>query len=268
MTHRIQFLLVPLLFGFVYTAQAFSVVTTKSGTQYGYYNPGKNHPLALIFTTDIKESLTDKYTILGSSLAKVGFTIASIDVTCHGRDAENGVDGLTCWRHRADKSKDNIFLPFLNKEADTVTDLIKNKAASGKFIVVIGVSRGGYLALLSAACDQRIKYVIALAPVTDLYHLDEFKGYFLNPTYSLDQYYGVLSEKHIFMQINNNDDRVGTGQAVRFIKNVSHVGHKTVDLFAIITPHFGHSSPHQELAKNWIINSIETTKQMSAQPEP
>ncbi len=80
-------------------------------------------------------------------------------------------------------------------------------------VTVIGVSRGGYLALRMAAWPE-VGQIVALSPVTDLSRLHEFAGVALPASAKLDPL--ALSHVRAFIQIGNADDRVGTQEAMRY----------------------------------------------------
>ena len=129
-------------------AQQFTTATTKRGNEYGYISAGADTPLALIFTTSIEASLTDQYTTLGTTLREAGFAIAAVDVPCHGKDLKKGEsEGLTCWQRRIDSTTDDIFAALSEKVVDVISDIEQSGVSSTKFILAIGVSRGGYVAL-------------------------------------------------------------------------------------------------------------------------
>ncbi len=85
--------------------------------------------------------------------------------------------------------------------------------AGRKNVTVIGVSRGGYLALRMAAWPE-VGQIVALSPVTDLSRLHEFAGVALPDSAKLDPL--ALGHVRAFIQIGNADDRVGTQEAMHY----------------------------------------------------
>ena len=238
-------------------AYDFSHQVTKDGVEYGFHQGDDNGPLLIAITTDIKESMTDVYSPVGSLLAERGYSVASIDVTCHGKDLQKHEKyGLDCWRARADSSQTNIFDDYMERLKSVIADIASTKRTDTSKITALGVSRGGYLAMRSAAEVQEVTIVIALAPVTDIFKLREFEGAKApQPLYSLKPFYPAIATKHLFLQINNNDDRVGTDQALSLVKGVVEAGgDNPVDITAIITPRKGHSTSEHETAANWALN--------------
>lgn len=233
---------------------------TKDGVEYGFHQGDDNGPLLIAITTDIKESMTDVYSPVGGLLAERGYSVASIDVTCHGKDLlKHEKYGLECWRARADSSHTNIFDDYMEGLKSVIADIARTKRTDTSKITALGVSRGGYLAMRSAAEVQEVTIVIALAPVTDLFKLREFEGAKAPQSlYSLKPFYPAIATKHLFLQINNNDDRVGTDQALSLVKGVVEAGSDTqVDITAIITPRKGHSTSEHEAAADWALGSRE-----------
>jgi hypothetical protein len=118
-------------------------------------------------------------------------------------------------------------------------------------------------ALRAATSNPKINYVVAMAPVTDLQRLIEFSQFKVNEKiYGLSRYYETLSHKHIFLQIANSDNRVGTEKALDFLKGLGNArGEKPVGLTAIITPNEGHGTARHDFAghglclrQEWIRN--------------
>ncbi|MGE8297293.1 MAG: alpha/beta hydrolase family protein [Pseudomonas sp.] len=251
-------------------AYDFSHQLTEDGVEYGFHQGDDNGPLLITITTDIKESMTDVYSPVGSLLAQRGYSVASIDVTCHGKDLlKHEKYGLDCWRARADSSQTNIFDDYIERLKSVIADIASKNRADTSKITILGVSRGGYLAMRSAAELQEVAIVIALAPVTDLFKLREFEGTKAPQSlYSLKPFYPEIATKHLFLQINNNDERVGTSQALSLVKEVAEAGgDNQVDITAIITPRKGHSTSEHEMAANWAI-SERTSASIEKQLEP
>ncbi len=237
-------------------AYDYTVSTTTNGTEYGFHQGKKGAPLVIAITTDIKESMTDVYSPVGGILAAKGYSVASIDVTCHGKDQQKKEKyGLDCWRFRADRSDKNIFNGYIDGLKTVIADIAARHEADHSGITVLGVSRGGYLAMKAAAEIPEIANVVALAPVTDVFRLREFDGSQASKSmYSLEPYYPALAKKHIFIQINNNDDRVGTANAIALIAGVTKAGDpRAVDLTAIITPRRSHSTSEHQTAADWVL---------------
>jgi len=219
-------------------------------------------PLVMVFTTDIHDSLIGTFTPIGQILGKAGFTIAAVDVTCHGKDVHAGeIAGLDCWASRAKSSKSDVFAPMVGNASAVISDISAHHFADTSSVIAVGVSRGGYAAIRLAMADSRVDKLILMAPVTDLWRLEEFKG--MRPN---DGGYGFdagslnrLSHDHIFMQIGNADTRVGTAQALQFEVAVVGAGDdRLVDFTTIMTPLRGHGTARHDLAANWVMQEFKT----------
>lgn len=247
-------------------AYEYNLRTTSDGIEYGFHQGEAGSPLLISITTDIKESMTDIYSPVGGSLAEKGYSIASVDVPCHGKDLHsNEKAGLECWSSRSAATDNNIFDNYISNIKSVIADIKKAHLTDMSDITVLGVSRGGYLALKTAAEIPEVTNIVALAPVTDVFRLREFNGSKASkPAYSLEPYYNSLASKHIFIQINNNDDRVGTQQAISLIEGVTKAGDpRAVDLTAIITPQRSHSTSEHQTAADWVIQ--QRTRKSDAQ---
>lgn len=245
-----------------------SLGLTPSGRPYGARFPAKPGPLALVFASDIRDSLNDKFSPLALSLAAAGYVVASMDAPCHGQDQPGMVakakhrlstgramgDGLACWASQIEATPSDYFAPFLQGVSAMLTQLKSDGRVSGTRVVAIGISRGGYLALRAAAADPRITDVVLLAPVTDLSRLTEFSGKAPDPgLYGLDRHHVALAGKRIFLQIGSHDGRVGTLESLNFVKGVlKSAGANKVDLTLLVTPLDGHHTAEHERAFAWI----------------
>jgi len=192
---------------------------------YGYeihQNPGvpeygliaRGSSLAIVLASDIDMSLTgnDKLTI-SQELAHAGFSVASLDLPSHHAGEEPpGLDG---WRRRIDAGETGIFTSFCDDVSAVLDDLHATR------VTVVGISRGGYVAAVCAARDERIQSIALLAPVTDLMRLREFSGAMLDPAiYGLAQYVPILATRPVLVRIGVNDQRVGTNAAVAFAHSI------------------------------------------------
>lgn len=241
---------------------------TSSGRPFGAHFPAKPGPLALVFASDIRDSLNDKFSTLAPSLAAAGYAVASMDAPCHGQDQAGMAararhrlstgramgEGLACWASQIEATPSDYFAPFLQGVSALLTQLKSGGQVSGTRVVAIGISRGGYLALRAAAADPRITDVVLLAPVTDLSRLTEFSRKAPDPgLYGLDRHHAALAGKRIFMQIGSHDARVGTLESLHFVQGVlKAAGANKVDLTLLLTPLDGHRTAEHARALVWI----------------
>lgn len=252
-----------ILFSISASAAEFAELKTKNGVNYGVESAGADSNLAIILTTDIKESLTDVYSPIGTDLKQAGFTLAAVDAPCHGKDAIKGKStGLQCWSDRASESSADEFAGFVSQLREVIVDIRQRKLANTGDVTVIGVSRGGYLAFRAAAGIPDVTRVVAMAPVTDVFRLKEFDKSTANKDlYALKPYSKTLAQKHIFMQISNNDERVGTHEAVNLAMGiVSAASPKAADLTLMLSPRKGHFTTNHDTAAQWVIGQYSNQK--------
>lgn len=195
-------------------------LTTPDGTRFAILGdkPAAPAPTLLVFGGDQKGTLLgEDVNRIGRLLAPHGFLSVSLDIPCHGADARPGEQGgLTGWRDRIVKGE-HIFDEFAKRVSQTLDYLIAEKYTDPERIVISGTSRGGFCAFHAAAADERIRYVLAFAPVTHLPVLTEFEGarehsdvLALSPIHFADK----LANRTMWMVIGNDDERVGTDDCI------------------------------------------------------
>lgn len=232
---------------------------TPDGVKYGIIPGSPDKPLVLVLTTDVHDSLSGAFTTVSQTLGRAGYPIAAIDVTCHGQDVRRKeTAGLDCWAQRVKVSRQDIFLPMVKAATSVITDVGSRTLARPSDVVVVGVSRGGYAALRIAAADARVTRIVAMAPVTNIARLDEFKGMSVDQrVYGLAKAFPTFARDHIFMQIGNADTRVGTADALAFEAGVvGAAGNSVADFTTVITPLRGHGTAMHDEAAQWVLKSF------------
>lgn len=195
-------------------------LTTPDGTRFAILGekPPVPAPTLLVFGGGRRETLLgEDVNRIGRLLAEDGFLSVSLDIPCHGDDVRPGeTAGLTAWRDRI-VNGDDLMEPFTANVTEVIDHLIAEAYADPEQIVISGTSRGGFCALHAAAADERIKYVLAFAPVTHLPVLHEFEGARDSPDVlklSTIHLADKLASKAIWMVIGNDDVRVGTPECI------------------------------------------------------
>ena len=243
---------------------------TPGGIEFGTWGEPKRKqpaPTLIVLATTIKNTLGSAYyRHCGNQLAKRGFVCVSIDLPCHGnQQIEGEPEGLMGWSHRA--TRDSDFVAEFNQRLSKVLDhLIEQGVSDPRKIAVCGTSRGGFLALHAAIHDPRVKYVAAFAPVTNLSVLREF-----NPTrdnslvkkLNLTDRAKDLAGRRVWIVIGDQDERVGTDDAIQLARNISRESRKQklpsrVSLHVLPEPR-GHTIPDgaDSLAADWILQHFE-----------
>ena len=113
---------------------------------------------------------------------------------------------------------------------------------------IVGISRGGYVAITCAAYDGRFRDLALEIPVTDLNYLTEFKSMPVDETlFGTDQYVPYISDRANLVRIGKDDARVGTALAVAFAQKVGAtleltdaLGHEIAEDGSTITWLLGH----------------------------
>ena len=211
---------------------------------------------------------------IGWLLAKHGFLSVGIDIPCHGKDQKPGEPrGLAGLRYRLEKGEQPL-TEFKGRLKSVIDFLVSERYSDPARLVVSGPSRGGFMALHSAAADPRLRIAVAFAPVTDLLALREFHGMAdPAPARSLDvmQLLDKLADRLVWVSIGHKDDRVGSQHAIDFTLRLMELspGHKKPmthfwsgdDIRLVVTPSEGaggHSSyrmAHDEAAA-WVLRQL------------
>lgn len=183
-------------------------------------------PVIVVLGLSAEQSLTDQTAMgpLVPELQAAGYAILSLDLPCHGADATNlpvappgsgESANLLCWADRIHAGDDGIFLNFCAQLSQAMDELGITRAG------LVGVSRGGYVAITCAAFDARFVAIALEAPVTDLNYLAEFKQYPVNEQlFTTAQYVPYLDWRPVLVRIGAHDGRVGTWEAEDFAKAV------------------------------------------------
>jgi len=187
--------------------------------------PATPAPTVFVLAQEMKATLDDGYyNRIGRLLATKGFLCVSLDLPCHGADVREGeqAGGLTGWATRA-KQDGNFVEPFTRRVSRVVDHLIAENFTDPQRIAVAGTSRGGFMALHTAAADERFRAAIAFAPVTHLPVLREFAGLEQDEatrSLSIIHLADKLAGRAIWTAIGNQDARVGTDECIAAIRSV------------------------------------------------
>jgi alpha-beta hydrolase superfamily lysophospholipase len=142
-------------------------------------------PLVVVLAVDMKETLYNPMTTDGivPRLLSAGYSVMSLDLPCHGADAQPGVVPLDCWARQIAAGDNEIFLNFCAGLFGVLDVLGASKVG------IVGVSRGAYVAITFAAYDERFADLALEIPLTDLNYLTEFKSLPVDETlFGTDQY--------------------------------------------------------------------------------
>ncbi|MCB1119796.1 MAG: prolyl oligopeptidase family serine peptidase [Chlamydiia bacterium] len=179
--------------------------------------------------------------------------IFSMTLPCHGSD-QDPAQAMKRWADEMEQGNP-ILESFLLQALSNLDFLIEQQWIDPEHLAVAGLSRGGFIALHVAARDERIKHVVAYAPLTRLDFLEEFKNRMYLPliqNLSLDHIIPQLANKKIRFYIGNRDMRVGTvacfGILKRLVEEAYTKGSREPPIEMIISPsigHKGHGTPEK-----------------------
>ncbi len=214
--------------------------------------PQSPAPTVFVFALDRKTSL-EKSSFNRSAMIlrnTRGFLCVSLDMPAHGEDIRPGEKGgLPGWRSRLEKNE-NIVADFATRFGQVLDYLIREGYTDRERVAVIGISRGGFMALHLMAANPGIKAVAAIAPAMDLSRVVGFEGLDRHPlTQSL-----VLSQfaarpnlqKPIWITVGNHDTKVGTALCMDFVGKVAAAAPEGTVLRAIelhVVPGDDHRQP-------------------------
>lgn len=157
---------------------------------------------------------------------------------------------------------------FLDQFAIALDFAIKQKFVNPEKMAVGGLSRGGFIALHAAARDPLLKYVLAFAPITELYKVKEFAHLHEDPQVrSLDAIHlsPSLTDQHIRIYIGNRDTLVDTRASFNFAMSVVDQAHqknmRSAGIEYFLHPsigHKGHGTPLEIFRQgaDWISSCI------------
>lgn len=158
---------------------------------------------------------------------------------------------------------------FLESFAKAMEFAIHEKFVDPNKIAIGGLSRGGFIALHAAARDERLKFVLAFAPITELHKVKEFAHLHDDPKVcSLDLIHvsSKLINQHLRIYIGNCDTLVDTRSSFNFAMSIvdhahtHHIRSPKVEYF--LHPsigHRGHGTPPEVFRQgaDWISSCLK-----------
>jgi predicted esterase len=214
----------------------------SSGIRYGYLSPPnpKNLPLLLLFVANTETALgPESPNPIAQNMARRDCMVVAIELPCHGQHlTQCPAPELIGWATIA--SSDATLFQGLIAETHAILDaVIQSGWVDPNRIAASGVSRGAYAAFAVAGVQPDIKHLAVFSPVTELSALSEFTQI---PTEWNKIDANRLAGKNIWIAINNNDQRVGTANAVRFSQTLKSIpGNDVADVQCYLIPENGHA---------------------------
>ena len=144
---------------------------------------------------------------------------------------ENGLppqEALQTWAEDFARGADPLG-EFLDDLGSAVAFAIQEKFVDSERMAIAGLSRGGLLAFHAAARDERFRFVLGFAPITELGKAKEFAEASENPlvrSYDAVKIAEALSDRHVRLYIGNLDTRVGTRSCFDFSMALVESAHR------------------------------------------
>jgi predicted esterase len=177
---------------------------------------------------------------------------------------ENGLPAakaIQLWAEDYERRLDPLS-DFLDAFEKAVNFAIEQKFVDPNKMAIGGLSRGSFIAFHAASRDERFKYLLGFAPLTDLSKVKEFTTvpHFLNlnPT--------KLIHQNMRLYVSNHDTRIDTKACLDFAMSVvnSAVSHnvRSPKVEVILYPpvgHQGHGTPPEifKAGADWIASCLK-----------
>lgn len=127
------------------------------------------------------------------------------------------------WAEDISKGKD-LIENFLDQIAAALDFAIREKFADPSKIAFGGLSRGGFIAAHAAAREERARFLLLFAPMTQLGKAKEFDHLQDHPlvrSYDLARLSEPLCNRHVRLYIGNHDTRVSTRSSFDFTQSLT-----------------------------------------------
>ena len=249
------------------TAEETKILETPSGIRFSWLGQKSPRPAPtlFVFAKDMQSSLErDAFAKMAWLLVERGFIAVALDLPSHGEDQKSDEpERLAGWSARVEKG-DTLVPAFMDKTSRVLDFLVKSGYTNVNHVAACGISRGGFMAFHFAAADPRVRCVAALAPVTDLGILTEFskiKNEAAVRALSVMNIADKLAGRGVWVYIGNDDDRVGTDEAIAFTRLVTRKAvakKQRANVKLTVDALEGHGvglSPHFEAA-DWIESQL------------
>lgn len=263
------------------TEKDVKILQTESGIRFGLLGEKgpTPAPTLFVFAGGIEETLgNDAYAEVGHILGKNGYIIVTLDLPCHGQDVRSGEipNSLNCWRSRLEKG-DDFVVDFVAKASAVLDYLISKGYTNPHQVAASGNSRGAFMAVHFAAAEPRVKCVAAFIPLTNLLIPFEFAGmesmespagkaaFQKARALALTNVAAKLAGRPIWVCIGNDDNRVGTDNAIAFTRRIVEASHlqgerAPIELHVTATEGHGVYATGHEDAAAWILARLKEGK--------
>lgn len=172
------------------------------------------------------------------------------------------------WAEDISKGMDSIE-NFLDQIGAALDFAIREKFADPSKIAFGGLSRGGFIAAHAAAREERARFLLLFAPMTQLGKAKEFAHLQEHPvvrSYDLAHLAEPLCNRHVRLYIGNHDTRVSTRSSFDFTQSLTEKAVekkiRSPQIEMIISPsigQMGHGTPPEIFRQGtqWLEESMK-----------
>lgn len=203
-------------------------------------------PSVFYFALSARESLElDPYNQPAVFLAEKGIRVFSLNLPAHGPNL-NAIDAIGVWAEEYAHGRDPL-TPFLQQFERSFAKLFEKRLLFKEKVGLMGLSRGGFLALHAAAKMPDIRTACCFAPLTSLSYAKEFEALSSDPKVgAMDAHLlaPLLYDKPIRIYIGNRDVRVSTTLSYKLVETFANTafekGVRSPPIELILSPSIGH----------------------------
>lgn len=202
-------------------------------------------PAIIYLALSAEESLAlDPYNQPALFLANKGIRIFSLNLPAHGPEL-NALDAIGVWASEFAAGRDPL-TPFIESVSFVIDALIEKGLVIREKIGLIGLSRGGLLALHTMARSPAVHSTVCFASMINLKGAREFQGVHapLADELDLKPISERLIDKPIRFYMGNRDTRVGTRTCFDFVSHLVDLsfekGVRSPPVELLLNPSIGH----------------------------
>jgi len=198
-----------------------------------------------------------------------GKMIRVFSLTLPGHEADLPPDNaMNVWAEDIAKGNETLS-SFFDSAIQAVDFAIRERFVDPEKMGIGGLSRGGFAAAHVAARDERFKFLLGFAPLTQLSLLKEFSSLRDHPLVAnlgLERLAPALAKRNTRLYIGNRDMRVGTRSCFDFAMALTEAAHeqkiRSPHVECIISPSIGkegHGTPPEIFRQGaaWMAECLE-----------
>lgn len=179
-------------------------------------------PAVIYLALSGEDSLTlDPYNLPIQALQGANIRAFSFTLPGHGPGLKN-TEAIAHWANLFTDGQ-NPIATFLSQADANIRYLVDTGWINPQHIACAGLSRGGFMAAMLSIMNDKIGWLVAYAPITDLALIHEFQTVNLAPIaekYALKHLADQFIGKKIRFYVGNRDERISTDACYHFIRAV------------------------------------------------